>query len=174
MTNKLVYIGLLTAVASILFSVESLVTPLPWLRIGLANVCTVLALIWWGLKEGLLVTLLRVVIGSLISGRILQPVFFMALGGGIVATLGMSLLLRSPKLFSILGVSIAGAFLKNITQLALAGFIFIQTNSIFSLLPLFMLSSIPAGVIVGIVAMWTVKKLDFLQLSHRYVEGGVN
>ena len=74
------------AVASILFMLESLVqNPVPWMRLGFANIVTLLALKWWGLKETLIVVILRVLVGSFLTGKYLHPVFLLSLSGSLTA-----------------------------------------------------------------------------------------
>ena len=156
-------IGLLTAMASVLFVIESMVPlPMPWMRIGLANVLTLLALTWWGGKEALLITLLRVFIGGLISGRFMQPLFFMALAGGVGSTLCMWLIMKYSAKFSLLGVSILGACTKNLIQLAVAGLILIQQIALVAVLPFVLISSLISGLLVGFLTIWLEKRLTKL------------
>jgi len=163
MSRKIVYIALLTAMASILFSLESMIPlPLPFMRIGLANIITLLALRWWGFREGLLITVCRVFIGGFLSGRFMQPLFFMALAGGIGSTMMMWLVLHYLRQFSLVGVSIIGALMKNAIQLLIAGLILIRQMAFLSVLPLFLVSSLISGVIIGFLTLWLDKRLRFL------------
>jgi heptaprenyl diphosphate synthase len=144
----------MVAVASILYAVETYVpTPTPWIRLGLANVVTILALRWWGLKEAVGIVLLRVVLGGLLIGRFLHPVFIISLTGGLAATLVMYGLMRfGGRFFSLIGVSIGGALVKNAIQLLIASVVYIQQIRIIYLLPLFFFSSLAAGLVVGIIS----------------------
>ncbi|MBN2415758.1 Gx transporter family protein [bacterium] len=152
MQKKIVYIAVMTAFASVLFIIENLVSlPLPWLRLGLANVMTLLALKWWGLKEGLLITLLRVLVGGLLSGRFLQPLFWMALSGGIGAALGMWLLFQFRRWFSLVGISVFGAVVKNAIQLAGAYLLLGMQAGVLTLLPLILFSSLVSGALIGLL-----------------------
>jgi len=154
MRNKIVVLALLIAIASILYTFENLIPlPLPWFRLGLSNIITLLTLKWWGIKESLLVVILRVLIGGLLSGKILDPIFIMALSSGITSACGMGLLLRyDKKFFSLIGISIMGAVIKNLTQLSTAYLLFIKNISIFSLIPIFIIVSLITGTIIGILA----------------------
>lgn len=145
----------MVAAAAILFSLESLIpVPFPWFRLGLANVVTLLALNWWGLKEGLLIVILRVIVGSLITGRFLQPVFILSLGGGLTAALGMAIFLRANhRRLSFIGISIIGSILKNITQLILAYLLIISENHLFFLFPAMLIASLITGIITGMCAI---------------------
>ena len=161
----MVQLALLVAIASILFTLESLVqSPLPWMRLGLANMITVLALRWWGMKEAMAIVVLRVLLGSFLVGKFFHPVFLMSLSGGIMAALTMGIVMKSTKeVFSLIGISIIGSFFKNVTQLIVAYLIYIRHFQLFSLLPLFLLSSLIGGAVVGILSHLIDSKLNVLR-----------
>jgi len=163
MSRKTTQIGLMVATAAILFSVESLIpVPFPWFRLGLANVITLLALRWWGLKEGLFIVLLRVIIGSLITGRLMQPMFVLSLGGSIAAALGMAAFLPlHQRGLSLIGISMIGAVLKNVTQLILTYILIISEIHLVFLAPAMFVASLITGFITGLCA---------IILDHRLVE----
>ena len=146
--------ALMVSVASGLFALESLIpNPVPWFRLGLANIITILAITWWGVREALIILILRVVLGSLLTGRFLHPIFVLSLSGGVTATLVMGLCSRfGNKIFSMIGISICGALSKNVTQLIAVYLIYIRQISIFNLLPLFLSTSLFAGVLIGFIA----------------------
>lgn len=151
----------MVATAAILFSVESLIpVPFPWFRLGLANVITLLALKWWGLRESLLIVLLRVAIGSLMTGRLMQPVFLLSMGGSLAAALGMAGLIRfNQRSLSLIGISITGSVLKNITQLVLIYFLIISESHLILLSPAMLIASLVTGMITGVCAMWLDARL---------------
>ena len=70
-----IHIALLSAYAVGLHSIEALIpTPVPWLRLGLANIITLTTLYLYGFKAGMTVTLTRVFIRSLLAGTFLVEV----------------------------------------------------------------------------------------------------
>ena len=121
-------IALLSAYALALHGFESLLpTPIPWLRLGLANIITLTTLLLYGIRAAIMVTLIRVILSSLFTGTFLGPAFILSLGGGITSTFAMSFVFSiAPNLFSIIGLSLIGALFHNIAQLFLAYFLFIQ------------------------------------------------
>ncbi|MFO7889199.1 MAG: Gx transporter family protein [bacterium] len=161
MKNKIAILSLLIAAASILFTIENMIpSPLPWFRLGLSNIVTLLVLKWWGLKDSLIVVILRVFLGGLLSGKLFSPLFIISLSGGITSALGMGIvMLYRNKFFSLIGISIIGASIKNIFQLFTAYLLFIRNMSIFSLIPMFMLISLITGTIIGIAVHVIDKKL---------------
>lgn len=151
--QKLVRLALLVSAGLVLHVFEAHIPqPLPWVRIGLANLVTLLALVLWGFWEALTVLLLRVLLGSLFTGTLFSPVFPFALAGGLAGVLimGLAWSLLRPFL-SVVGVSILGALAHNVTQLVLAHWLYIQRNEIFYLLPPILLSSLLTGCIIGLI-----------------------
>jgi len=154
MTRRLTWIGLLTAAASILFALETPINlPVPWIRLGLANIVTVLVLEWWSLRETLIVVVLRSVVGSVLMGKLMHPDFVFSLVGGIAAALAMWLMVAyGKKWFGFIGVSVAGALVKNAVQLGLAYALVVRHVYLFSILPLLFAVSLISGLIVGFLA----------------------
>jgi len=152
--RKLVRLALLVSVGLILYIFEAHIPqPLPWVRIGLANLVTLLALVLWGFWEALAVLLLRVLLGSVFTGTMLSPVFPFALAGGLAGVLAMGLARRflHPPL-SVVGISILGALAHNVSQLLLAYSLYIRRNELFLLLPPILLSTLLTGCVIGLVA----------------------
>jgi heptaprenyl diphosphate synthase len=155
-------IAVLSAYAITLHIIERLIpTPVPWLRFGFANIITLVAIILYGIKTGLFITLIRVFIGSLFTGTFLGPGFLLSLGGGIMSTLAMGAgSLLGERIFSPLGLSLLGAFVHNITQLMLAYLVFIRKiDVILYLSPLILLLGMATGTLNGIVCLLLIKKL---------------
>lgn len=152
--SRLTQLSLLVALGLVLFLFESLIPrPLPWLKPGLAHVATLLAMYLLGNRSAIIVVLLRVLIGSLLLGTLLNPAFILAFGGSMAATLVMGVSRRYlSHIFSIFGISILGAMVHNLTQLALVQLILVRRAEIFYLAPFMMLTSIVTGFIVALVA----------------------
>jgi heptaprenyl diphosphate synthase len=147
-------IAIYGALAVGLYTVENLLpTPLPWLRIGVANVAVVLALTDLGLTAAALVFLAKLILGSIITGRFLTPFFFFGAVGGVIA-LGAMLLVWvfGRKVVSVVGISVAGGVFHNIGQLLIARFALIQSPALWRLLPVFIVIGVGTGTGIGIVA----------------------
>ena len=148
-------IALLSAYAIGLHGFESLLpTPVPWLKLGLANIITLVTLLLYGMSPAIMVTLIRTVVVSLFAGTFLGPGFILSLGGGLTSTVAMGTVLSlSPRLFSIVGLSILGAFFHNITQLFLAYFLFIQRiEAVLLISPFILLLGTLTGAVNGVVS----------------------
>ncbi len=149
-----------------LFLFESAIPrPLPWLKPGLSNLVSLVALYLYGFRSAFLIMLLRVLIGALILGTFFNPGFVFALGGGCVSTILMGWAVAAFRArFSIIGVSLIGAFSHNLTQLLLAAFWIANSPRLFYLAPLMLLSSLFSGFLVGIFAHYFVQKATKLRL----------
>jgi heptaprenyl diphosphate synthase len=67
------------ALGIILHRLEALLPqPTPWVKRGLANLMSLMALIYLGTREAFIVTLLRVILGSILAETFLGPIFFSA------------------------------------------------------------------------------------------------
>jgi len=162
--QKLTQIALLVALATVLHTLESLYLPpiSPWVRIGLANIITLIAIILFGTKIGVVVAILRTILSSLFRGTLFSPAFILGMTGGVMAAIVMGIFYSlGRKLFSFVGISIAGAVTNNLTQIVVASFILIQHPGCFYLLPLFLLSALITGFFNGVVVIYLNKHLHF-------------
>ena len=165
-------IALLSAYAIGLHSFESLLpTPIPWLKLGFANIITLITLVLYGMRPALMVTLIRVIAVSLFTGTFLGPAFILSLGGGIISTVAMGcVLFLSPGLFSVIGISIVGAFFHNISQLVLAYYLFIQRiEAILLISPLILLLGTLTGAVNGIISDMLIRSLKNFQQKAQNV-----
>jgi heptaprenyl diphosphate synthase len=165
-------IALLSAFAIGIHGIESLLpSPIPWMRLGLANVITVIALLLYGFRTAMLVTLVRVIISSLITGTFPGPAFILSLGGGVLSTMSMGVVvLLAPGLFSAVGLSIIGAFIHNMTQLILAYFLIIQRmEAVLFIAPVITLAGTLTGALNGLVSETVITNLkkDIIEKKHK-------
>ena len=71
-TKKLTITAILVSLALVLHLVESFITipiPIPGVKLGLANIVTLMALVIFDFKTALVIAILRTVLGSLMGGR---------------------------------------------------------------------------------------------------------
>ncbi len=168
-TRDLVLLSLLVALAIAVRGLEALIpNPLPWVRLGLANIMTLLAILLFGLKAGLLLTILRVLIASLIFGTFLSPTFLLSLASGIASTIVMGLGNRYGRhLFSPVGLSVLGAVTHSAVQLLIAYALIIRQIQIVYLFPILALIAILTGCFNGWVVLTIYTHLR-TQMPHVY------
>ncbi len=151
-TKKITTAGILTAAAIILHIVEALLPnpfPVPGVKLGLANIITLWALYSLDFSSAIIITILRVSLGSLLTGTFLSFGFFMAFAGGITSACLMALFIRLLPKTSPIGISIVGAVVHNVTQLSVASF-FLEQVGVFFYLPVLLFAALPAGAVTGI------------------------
>jgi heptaprenyl diphosphate synthase len=151
----------LTAVAITLQIAESLAPrPLPWLRLGLANGVTLLALVRLGTAAGLTVAGLRVLLTGLLLGTFGGPAFVLSAAGSAAAVLVMAGALRRlcPPL-SLLGVSVLGSGAHVTGQLAAFSGLFALGSGALALAPVLTLTAVPLGLITGAVVLAVHRRL---------------
>lgn len=150
-THRVVFLALLVALGTAMHVVEGVLSiplPLPGVKPGLANIVTLLALHLYGFRDGLTVSLLRVLLGALLGGMFLSPGFLLALAGAVSSTLVMTLLLKQTRCFSMIGISMTGAVGHNLGQLLVACLL-LQSTAVIYYLPVLLLAGIPSGFLTG-------------------------
>jgi heptaprenyl diphosphate synthase len=148
-------LGFLTAIGTALYVLESFIPlPLPFLKIGLANVSTLIMLFLSGPVDALIVVFLRVMIGSFLTGSFLSPSFLLAFAAGILSALTMGLIrTAAPSLLGPIGLSLAGATMHVCTQLAIVAFLYVHNLALIHLLPVLLLTGLIGGLVVGFITL---------------------
>ena len=121
--------------------------PLPGVKLGLANVVTLMALFFLGTKSAFTILIIRCILGSVFGGGISGLAFSMT--GGIFAMSVMCIFKRCKEL-SVFGVSILGAAFHNIGQILVA-ILFMGSVYVVGYLPYLLLVSVFTGMATGSV-----------------------
>ena len=156
-THQLVTIALLTAAAAILGYVESLIPafiPIPGIKLGLANIVTMLALALFNLPVAFGIVTARVLLTGFMFGSLSSILY--SLAGGWISCLIMGLLAaanrkRMAPLFSFYGISVVGAIAHNLGQLIVAYIVIQNVHLILYYLPFLVLAAIPIGLLTGFI-----------------------
>lgn len=153
--RRLSTLAVLSAAGAVLFVIESFIPmPLPFMKIGLANVSGVIALALLGPRGVLWVTVVRVIVGSLFAGTLFGPGFLLAIGAGLAAALAMSVAhALAPRLFSPLGISLIGATVHAFAQFLLVSFVIVRSTSLSAILPMLLVTALVGGCIVGLTSI---------------------
>lgn len=159
-TKKIVVLALLTAQAIVLSIVENwipLPVALPGIKLGLANIIVLTTIVLFGLKDALVIVFIRTILSSFFTGGF--TVFMFSISGGILSILVMNFLYKKMfKVFSIMGISIAGAVMHNLGQLLMASIV-MKDFSVMTYLPLLLLSGIIMGSFTGLCTNYLIKAL---------------
>lgn len=139
-----------------------LVIPLPGVKLGLANIVTLVALYLLGWKQTLSIVLIRCVLGSLFGS--LTGLLFSLTGG--LLSLGIMTLCKRFSVFSIYGISILGAAAHNIGQI-LAAMGLMRSVYVGANLPYLLLIGIFTGTATGAACAGVLRvfKADTFQMK---------
>lgn len=159
-TKKLTVISLLISLALTLHVFEQFLPvplPIPGVKLGLANVITLLTIILFGFKEAIIVVFCRTLLGSFLGGT--PSSFIFSIVGSLLSAFIMTLLYKKYlHTFSLPTISILGAVFHNLGQIFVASLIFSSIN-IFYYFPLLIFSGIITGFFIGLTTKHSLKYL---------------
>lgn len=118
--KKITILGLLLSLAVILGYVEAifpLSVGIPGVKLGLCNIMTIIILYVFGNYEALYVGVLRVIIVGFLFANLSMVIYSLC---GFLTSYVIMLCLKKFGIFSVPGVSIAGAVTHNMAQLFVA------------------------------------------------------
>jgi heptaprenyl diphosphate synthase len=153
-------LGALLAISLVLAVVENMLgalvpLPIPGVKLGLANIVSMFILSYFSLPSALVVGLLRTFLASLFSGGL--GVFLFSAPGALLSILAMAAAQRSIKSLSLVGISMIGACVHNISQVCVAVLITGEMNLFYYAFVLIAVGAV-SGTITGVVARTTFKR----------------
>jgi heptaprenyl diphosphate synthase len=161
-------LSLLTSQALVLSVIESwLPVPavVPGVKLGLANIVTLTVIIFFDLKDALLVVIAKSILSSFFTGGFTVMLF--SLTGGFLSTFVMYFIYKKgSKYFSTVGISVAGAIMHNIGQLTIAS-ILMQEITVMTYLPILLVSGIVMGCFTGLCTNYMSK---LMSKSLKYIK----
>ena len=148
--NQMTLCAILISMALVLSYIERFIPlqmfiPLPGIKLGLANIVTLMALFFLREKSAFTILVLRCLLGSLFGGGISGLAFSMT--GGLLSMTVMCIFKRC-RLISIYGVSIIGAAAHNIGQILVA-VLLMGSVYVIGYLPYLLLVSVFTGMATG-------------------------
>ena len=151
MKKSVAYLGVFLALAMILSYVEAILPfaiGIPGVKLGLANLVTVLMLYLIGWREALCVSVLRIVLTGILFGNLVSICY--GLAGGLLSFVLMFILIRINR-FHVVTVSICGGIIHNMGQLIVAGFL-VSSYHVIYYMPVLLIAGFVTGALIGIVA----------------------
>lgn len=158
MTRRLTRTALFAALALIIFLVENAFPPLmafaPGAKLGLSNAVILTAIILLGYADAAVVLLVKLLLGSVFAGNVSALLY--SAPAAVAAYTVMALLYRFAfDRISIPGISLASAVAFNAVQLGIAGWI--AGVNLMAILPVMLIASVLAGLLVGLVSWLVVR-----------------
>lgn len=166
-TPVVVRAALLAALAAAIGYAEAVLLPslpLPGLRLGLANVAVLVAMLALGPRPAFAVGAVKVVLVGLATGSLFGPSGAMSAAGTLAAWFAAAALLAAGDRFSPVGLGVGASAAHVTAQFAVACAL---TGSFapLLLLPLSLAASLPAGLATGYSARLLVSRTPLAQAS---------
>ena len=158
-TKKVAFYGLFLALALVASYLERLIPinlGIPGVKMGLANIVTMVMLYCVGWKAAVLISLARILLSGILFGSGFAMVYSAA---GAALSILVMILLKKTNLFGCLGVSVAGGVFHNVGQILVAIAV-LETTSLGYYLPVLIISGLAAGILVGILSGWLIKRME--------------
>ncbi|MFC1544556.1 Gx transporter family protein [Gemmatimonadota bacterium] len=145
--ERLSLIAAATVFELVLFVLDSAIPkPIPWIKIGLANIVTLALLVGAGWRVAAAVHFLRITIGAVFRGGLFTPFFLLSFGGGAVSFIVMALAVRwAMPVMGFIGVGFLGALAHNTVQLLLVSAALASSSVMALLWPAVLLFSLLYG-----------------------------
>lgn len=163
-TRKLTLMAALTAIALTIFVAEAQlppIVPIPGVKLGLANIVTLLTMSLLGRREAGVVLAVRILLGSMFTGSVSALIFSAA--GGVFAYLVMCLTIGLFPEKLVWVISTLAALAHNAGQLAASVWV-TGTPSILVYAPALAAAGVVTGVFTGLGAMYLIRAAKKLKL----------
>ncbi len=158
-TANVALYGMLVALAFVFSYVEAMIPlpiPVPGVKLGLANLVSVVGLYTLGAKGTAAVALVRIVLVGFTFSNLSAMLYALA-GGGV--SLAAMILAKRSGMFGKIGVSVLGGIFHNIGQLLVAAWV-TKTAGVFTYLPALLAAGVIAGALIGLLGGFVVERIN--------------
>ena len=153
--------GMFIAIAMVFSYLETLIPlniAVPGVKLGLANLVTIVVMVKMDARSAWIVSLVRVLLSALLFGNL--SVMIYSLAGAVLSLIVMTICMKL-RFFGMTGTSILGAVSHNAGQVIMAALL-MKSGNILIYIPILCISGTIAGVCIGLAGAALVKKLpDF-------------
>lgn len=157
--KKTAFCGMFLALALVAGYIEQILPitlGIPGVKLGLANIVTMVLLYTVGLRTTVGITSARILLAGLLFGTGFSIVYSAA---GAALSLFVMVILKHMKKFSYIGVSVAGGVFHNVGQILVAVFV-LETKALVYYLPILILSGLVAGIVIGMLSGLLLQRLS--------------
>ena len=157
-TSKITITAIFSCLSSIAFTLENLLPPffIPGAKLGLSNIFILLCAILVDKKSGYLVLIIKILIGSIVTGNYLSILY--SLPAGLISYTIEIMLFFNIKKISIISTSVFGS----VVNICLQNIVFCIITKTFEFLiymPYFVVLGTISGAIIGLIVFLTVNSL---------------
>lgn len=163
------YIAFSAALCMILSMVEyAIPKPVPFMRLGLANLPLILALFKLKKHHFFLLVLLKILAQALVSGTFFSYIFLFSFCGTFSAAFCMLLVQKVFKSYvSPVGISLVGSLGNTVVQLLLARFILFGEGTKY-IAPIMLIVGAITGILLGVFAKHFMEKSIWFSRVEAY------
>jgi len=156
-TRKLVFLAIMIALAVVLSIVESLISVIfiPGVKLGLANVITLIILMTFSDKDAFTVVLARLLIVALTYSGLFSNSFWISITGGMFAIISMIVIKKFN--FSIYGISVMGSTMHMVGQVMAA--MILADPALAVILPYLVMLAVPTGLLTAFLSTKVIHSL---------------
>lgn len=146
-------LALMAAFCMFLSMIEYLIPkPIPFMRLGLANLPILLALSLFSTRKVMLLIFLKVLGQGLVNGTIFSYIFLFSAAGSFSSGLMMIVVNKLlHRNISMVGICMAGALASNLVQIVIARFVIFGTSA-YLIGPPFLTIGLVSSVVMGLFA----------------------
>ena len=158
--KKLTLLSLFTTISLAVYAIESAVPPLvpiPGIKLGLANIVTLVLLRRFRAADALMVLFCRILLSALLFGQALSLLY--SLAGGLTSLLVMCIVTRLLRNKRVYLAGAMGGLTHNMGQL-LTAYAVTATGGVFAYLPFLALSGVITGLFTGLCSGFLNKYLE--------------
>lgn len=151
--------AVMTALALIVSYIEAILpfsVGIPGVKMGLANIVVVVALYRLGIKYAFTINIIRIFLAGFLFSGVFGILY--SLAGGLLSFVVM-IAVKQCRVFSIVGVSLAGGVAHNLGQLLTAAAL-VENIKVFVYFPVLVFSGLIFGILIGIVAGLVTDRLE--------------
>ena len=152
--------SLFTTISLAVYAIESAVPPLvpiPGIKLGLANIVTLVLLRRFRAADALMVLFCRILLSALLFGQALSLLY--SLAGGLTSLLVMCIVTRLLRNKRVYLTGAMGGLTHNMGQL-LTAYAVTATGGVFAYLPFLALSGVITGLFTGLCSGFLNKYLE--------------
>ncbi len=158
--KKLTLLSLFTTISLAVYAIESAVpppVPIPGIKLGLANIVTLVLLRRFRAADALMVLFCRILLSALLFGQALSLLY--SLAGGLTSLLVMCIVTRLLQNKQVYLTGAMGGLTHNMGQL-LTAYAVTATGGVFAYLPFLALSGVITGLFTGLCSGFLNKYLE--------------
>ena len=158
-------VAILAAASLFLASIElAIPKPVPFLRLGLANLPILIALRALGLRQLLLLVGLKILGQGMVQGTLFSYIILFSAASSVGSVAAVWLVDRASRgLMSLVGVAVAGALASNLAQLGVARWLVFGESTWLIAAP-FVAAGTASAVLLGLFAKRFVRRSEWVRI----------